>query len=356
MKTKLKERTYKWKEIYKILRKRIESGSYKKGEAPFAINKICEQFNVSTITARRVVDELERDGLIIKRQRVGAIITGGKKEKVYFLFNPPALNQHHERERISWILIRILKGMIEESQRSNLELTYIHKSSISNLDKEKVLLLEYSSIGKDKLIQLKDEARNIITIHSPERIEGTHTIREGLFKGVFLATTHLVECGYRKIGFISGPLDETWFITRLQGYLEGLKIGEVDFSPNLLKVTNSGIPEEDERAIEELLEEGIDSVICSNDIRAINVLEYCAKKNIKVPDDLAVCGFDDIEEAKDYDLTTVNTHLEKIGEKAIELAAKIIEGKVKETVDIIIEPELIIRKTTKKTAEIKSPN
>lgn len=340
----------KWKKIYLQLKEEIEKGKYKNGSVFLTINRLCETFDVSTITARKVLDELEKDGLILKKQKIGAIINRKERRKIYLLFLPSVYTDgihHSEKERFSWVIMRLMEGIIRNAEKNNLELKYLHKESVLNSKNEGIVIIEYSNLGPEFFSQLEGREKDIIVIHSPKPVYNFHTIRENLFKGAYLATRHLVESGCKKIGIIAGPLNKQWYLTRFQGYLEGLREFDIGFDKNLVKETTGEDYKEDERAIAELLKEGIDGVFCVNDIRAIHVLKYCEKKKIKVPEELCVCGFDDIEESRNFDLTTVNSHLEKIGKKAVDLAVKMMEGQVEERIDIEIEPELIIRKTTK---------
>ncbi len=339
------KKQYKWKSLYEQLKAEIEEGKYKKGSKFFTTFQLCEKFNISSITARRILYELERDGLIIQKKRVGAIINKIQKDNIY-VYTP--FKNRMEESKVSWIIVQILHGIIKNAEKYNLNIEYTHDFDVVEKNAG-ILLVIYDLLSEgNKLTEFleKKNSNNIIILHTPKRIRNYHNVRNDLFKGAYIATRHLIEKGYKKIGHISGTLKEGWYISRFQGYLEAFKEFDIEFNKNLLKETSGQDYKEDEKAIEELLKERVDSVFCGNDWRALNILDYCNKKKIKVPEELGICGFDNIMESEKEGLTTVETHLEGVGEKAIELAMDIIEREINKRMDILIEPELIIRKTT----------
>ncbi len=74
--------TVKWVEIYNNLKEEITSGKYKRGDKFLRIKDICERFEVSEIIARRVLNELKRENLMIQKPGIGARIKN-LKEKIY---------------------------------------------------------------------------------------------------------------------------------------------------------------------------------------------------------------------------------------------------------------------------------
>ncbi|MCM8818396.1 MAG: LacI family transcriptional regulator [Candidatus Omnitrophica bacterium] len=344
-------KTVLWKDIYEKLRTEIKSGKYKSGDKFLRIKDICKKFNVSEITARRILDELEKERLIKQRQRIGSIIKIRKRNKIYFL-----ISSNLDVKNLSSLHIiqaRIFKGIFEKSIEEKVEIEFVSDNiDFENLKKENVYMISYHTLNSDieeKVLNTKDGS-NIILIHSTIPFPNLHTVRIDLYKSAYLATKHLLERNYRKIGFITGRLDDEWFLPRFEGYLSALKEKRIGFDIGLVRVTDGLNKEEDWEAIEELLnlKERPDAIFCANDVRAINVLEYCNRKNIKVPEELAICGFDNIPDTETTlpPLTTVDTKLEQLGEKSIELGIELLEGRIKEIKDIIIEPELIIRQTT----------
>jgi LacI family transcriptional regulator len=174
------------------------------------------------------------------------------------------------------------------------------------------------------------------------------------YAGGRMATEHLLEHGYRHIGHISGPLD--WWEARQR------KAGWQD------TLLAAGVPEADlhaeegtwssasgERAIVRLLVDypEMDAVFVGNDQMALGVLQTACRLGIKVPQDLAIVGFDGLPEAAYYwpPLTTVRQDLRKLGCTAVQLLVQAIEASRQEQAAfqptlISLCPELIVRRSS----------
>jgi LacI family transcriptional regulator len=171
------------------------------------------------------------------------------------------------------------------------------------------------------------------------------------YAGGRMAVEHLLEQGYRQIGHISGPLD--WWESRQRkaGWQDALQA--------------AGVPEADlhceegdwssvsgERAIGRLLANypQMDAVFVGNDQMALSVLQMACRRDIRVPDDLAVVGFDGLPETAHYwpPLTTVYQDQQLLGQTAVAELVRMIEAN-RESKDeaepkiMLLQPELIVR-------------
>jgi len=338
----------KWVEIYRNLKEEINSKKYKRGDKFLRIKDICEKFKVSDITARRVLYELERENLIIQKPKIGAIIKSLKEE--IYVFSPYGWDVKRLLG-LEYIRSEILKGIIEESIKENLEVKFISERYLErNFNKNIFLILYHTLISptEKKLISVKNPT--ILFLHTPSKFDNVHTIRHDLYRGSYIAVEYLIKKGYKKIGFISGFLNNEWFLPRFEGYISAIRENKVKFDMKNIKETDGEKEEEDIKAFEELmnLPEPPDAIFCANDRRAIHILEYCNKKNIKVPEEIAICGFDNIPETELTipPLTTIDTKFKEIGKEAVKLAIKLYQEGIEDIQDVVIEPELIERKTT----------
>ncbi|WP_329361719.1 LacI family DNA-binding transcriptional regulator [Streptomyces sp. NBC_01483] len=127
------------------------------------------------------------------------------------------------------------------------------------------------------------------------------------------AVRHLVGLGRTRIAHITGALDQTSAVDRLDGFRDVMGeadprlVGEGDFTP-------AG----GERAMRELLERcpDVDAVFAANDLTASGALRVLRERGRRVPDDVAVIGFDDmlpVAEQTDPPLTTVRQDIEEMG-------------------------------------------
>ncbi|MFF1374763.1 LacI family DNA-binding transcriptional regulator [Streptomyces sp. NPDC058308] len=127
------------------------------------------------------------------------------------------------------------------------------------------------------------------------------------------AVRHLVGLGRARVAHITGALDQTSAVDRLDGFRDVL--GDVD--PRLI-AEGDFTPAGGERAMRELLdrEPELDAVFAANDLTASGALRVLRERGRRVPDDVAVVGFDDmypVAEQTDPPLTTVRQDIEEMG-------------------------------------------
>ncbi|SFF83621.1 LacI family DNA-binding transcriptional regulator [Streptomyces mirabilis] len=127
------------------------------------------------------------------------------------------------------------------------------------------------------------------------------------------AVRHLVGLGRTRVAHITGALDQTSAVDRLDGFRDVM--GEAD--PRLV-VEGDFTPAGGERAMRELLERcpDVDAVFAANDLTASGALRVLRERGRRVPDDVAVIGFDDmlpVAEQTDPPLTTVRQDIEEMG-------------------------------------------
>ncbi|MFB6706705.1 LacI family DNA-binding transcriptional regulator [Streptomyces sp. NPDC056333] len=157
------------------------------------------------------------------------------------------------------------------------------------------------------------------------------------------AVRHLVSLGRQRIGHIAGPRDQTSALDRIDGYHDVLP----DSDPSLV-VEGDFTVEGGARAMAELLERhpGLDAVFASNDLMASGALRVLGEHGRRVPEDVALVGFDDMEqvaEATEPPLTTVRQDVEGMGRLMVRLLMQRLNGEGLETDSVITPTELVRR-------------
>ncbi|GAA1008943.1 LacI family DNA-binding transcriptional regulator [Streptomyces thermogriseus] len=127
------------------------------------------------------------------------------------------------------------------------------------------------------------------------------------------AVRHLVGLGRTRIGHITGALDQTSAVDRLDGYRDVMG----DAGPHLI-VESDFTPAGGERAMRTLLDRcpDLDAVFAANDLTASGALRVLRERGLRVPEDVAVVGFDDmlpVAEQTEPPLTTVRQNIEEMG-------------------------------------------
>jgi DNA-binding LacI/PurR family transcriptional regulator len=160
----------------------------------------------------------------------------------------------------------------------------------------------------------------------------------------FEATNHLIEQGCKRIAHIAGAQHRNIYKERLDGYVDALKKHKIAIDDSLIIHTKYLSPEEGDKCAEKLLQldNPPDGIFCANDSTAISVIQYAKKHGIKIPDDLAVIGFnnDPLSEIIDPPLSTIAHPAVDMGRLAAQQVLK-----QKELSDIV-RSETIVLKTT----------
>jgi len=154
--------------------------------------------------------------------------------------------------------------------------------------------------------------------------------------GVAQAVAHLVKLGHRRIGFVAGPAAVADFGERRDGYLQGLREARIEFDPSLVAETALRDTTREMRpAITDLLRrpDRPTAVVCCTDAMALSLLEIAWETGESLPQDLAVIGFDDTDEATQTvpPLTTIRQPVAAVAGTAVYLAACAVVGQEPET-------------------------
>lgn len=177
------------------------------------------------------------------------------------------------------------------------------------------------------------------------------------YTGGKLAAQHLAENGHQVIGLIAGPLSYSSAQERRRGWEDALH--EVGLPPDdRLVIEGDWGVQSGADALRLLIQRnpGMTAVFANNDQMALGVLYSAAQMGLKVPDDLAVVGYDDIPEAAFFTpaLSSVRQNIVDLGARAVEQVIKAIETMAIEgsyaPESAVIKPELVIRASSRKFA------
>ena len=166
-------------------------------------------------------------------------------------------------------------------------------------------------------------------------------------RGAFMVVDHLIKMGHQRIGLITGPMDTSTTYNRYLGAKSAFEFHGLQMDAGLILNGNYDRASGHQLAKELLQKEkALSAVFAFNDIMAMGVLEALKEEGKKVPDDIAVIGFDDIEMSglPGVDLTTISERKEMMGRLAVDILIDKIKGESSELVkQIILDPILVIR-------------
>lgn len=160
-------------------------------------------------------------------------------------------------------------------------------------------------------------------------------------QGAELAAEHLIECGCTKILYITA--DEDIIPSRIREKAFGDIMNERGIEYIIKKQS-----ELDVELFERAISNGVDGIFAWNDIIAIQCISYCAEKNISIPEQVQLMGYDNIDltELVHPKLTTVAQPLSKLGILASKYMVELIDGNINAPIEVQLDNNLIIREST----------
>jgi DNA-binding LacI/PurR family transcriptional regulator len=143
----------------------------------------------------------------------------------------------------------------------------------------------------------------------------------------------LIKLGRKRIAFL-GDIAEPEIRLRREGYRKAIENSSLEFDPDLMFSAPFDGQEARIAAIR-MIDSGVrfDSIFCGSDVIAMSAVIALRRRGVRVPEDVAVVGYDDIMMAANFDpaITTVSQQIPKGGRLMVDLLFKAIEGKPIET-------------------------
>ncbi len=174
-------------------------------------------------------------------------------------------------------------------------------------------------------------------------------------EGAMQATRHLLSLGHRNIAMINASLETVPARERLEGYKAALEEENIPFSMARVVISSNGKQDGFNRdagyeSMKEILRRNVGhdrvtAVFIASDVQAIGALEAARELGVRVPEDIAIVGFDDIELAKHAQLTTVRQPMHTMGTIALQMLVDRMKNPDAPPQLSTFLPELVVRKT-----------
>jgi DNA-binding LacI/PurR family transcriptional regulator len=236
----------------------------------------------------------------------------------------------------------------------------IQASTDDNLENAVSLINTMIEIGVDGLILSASAQRDQLVkkllnngfpiVFANRRLEdkqGDFVVLDNVY-GAFLLINHLIQMGNRNIAMIKGPSFASTATERYQGYLEALHENELLVDDKIIK-EGSFTQDTGYEATMQLIDHATrpDAIFCCDDEIALGAMRALSEVGLKVPEDIALAGFDDapISSHPLIQLTTVRQDVQRMGELCTRYLINRIKGKVDSPQQAVLEPQLIIRRT-----------
>lgn len=332
------------------------------------IYDVCKKAKVSMATVSRVINGNENVRAATRQKVLDAMDSLGYK--------PNAVAQSLASKRSNSIGIQVselmgpvygpmMAGIEDELRKSNKYVFITSGHSDEAREKESIeflisrncdaLILHVEAVDDQYLINLAKQETPFVLINRYIREIADRCIILDNAQGGYIATSCLLEQGHKEIAYIAGPLWKTDAKERLAGHKKALKEYDVPFNKDLLyegdfneQTGISGLQTFWKKGL------GFTAVACANDEMAAGAMAACRDANIKVPDQVSIVGYDDIDYAYYLHpkLTTVHYPVEEMGRMAAKWVLQNVYNKPMELSNTFA-PYLIMRNSTSKLQTAK---
>lgn len=362
----------KYNIVKQAIKSKILDGTFQPNQKISSESELMKQFGVSRHTVRLAIGELvnqgwlyreqgagtfcadrtQAEGVMLNKQKNIAIITSYISDYIFpsiirgaesylseqgYHVSLFSTNNNHSDERkfLERIITQQFDGVIVEPT----------KSAVPNPNLNYYLNMESNGIPYIMINGYYDE------------IEPLHIITDDQ-KGGYLQTKHLLELGHRKIlGFFKS--DDAQGAKKMKGYIKAHRSLQVPINPkNIITYTTEEKGTKPLNELEYKLSQSGEkptAIVCYNDELAIQLLEVIRNKNLNIPDDMSMVGYDDslLAAVTEVKLSTIEHPKSKMGQMAAKMILDLVKHKnesSKSEVDINsieLEPKLIVRNSTK---------
>jgi LacI family transcriptional regulator len=219
---------------------------------------------------------------------------------------------------------------------------------LASLEEKRVdgLVLCSSRLKEAELRGVVARHSNVVLVNRRLQGEGVGSVLLDDERGGKLATQLLLEAGHRVIGLLAGPRSSHSGRQRSHGYRLALADSGVPYNPALVRHCVPMVEGGQEAALLLLrAHPQISAIFCYNDLVAVGALQACEYLGRRVPEDVAVAGYDDIPLAALVSpaLTTCRVPRYVLGSETVRLLLRQIDGCPDGCDEIVLQPELVVR-------------
>ncbi|MFQ5604823.1 MAG: GntR family transcriptional regulator [bacterium] len=356
-----------YRQVANAIKKRIANGELTVGDPIGSQQELAQKYTVSLITIKKAMADLINEGVLFSRVGKGTFVAAKATAPKISMQASIGLVFRDLKSPFFSLLIPSIEKVLSE-QGYNILLS----TSSNQIDKEEYQINHYRNLQVNGLIiasmtqvqqatavirKLQEERFPYVVISYIEDEDINYVGSDHEF-GAYLATEHLIKLGYEKIGYINGEVGNHLGELRKKGYLRALQqYGKVYREDFVYRLSDRGGWREYHSGYEigkhfVELSERPDAMFVYNDLSALGFQKAILERDLKIPQDVALIGFDNIKRGRiaQVPLTTIQQPTEQIGELAAQTLIERINGGSPPR-RIILKPKLIIRESCGATVQ-----
>lgn len=352
-----------YQQVETHLRELIASGTLRCGDPLPSVKDLCEQFGgLNHLTVRRAIKNLSEENLVRSVQGRGSFVAERAARPQHIAIVLPHLSDT--------IFVRIAKGAQEVLEahgvrslildsRGSQSTEGVHLQGFAALPVSGAIIfpIAHSDIA-EQIFRLKASGFEFVLVDRYFDDIATPCVVSDNYQGGYDAARYLAARGCRRVAWI-GEMRSTSARLRFQGFQTALNDADIPCPSRLVKTIEvapaspasfHAATEESVRfSVNELLKEEphIDGLMCCDDFTALAALNRLKEKGIRMPEDIAVVGFDDVPEAafSRPALTTVRQPLVEVGREAAHMLLQRLENRDLTPERKTLPVELVVRES-----------
>jgi GntR family transcriptional regulator, arabinose operon transcriptional repressor len=342
---------------------------------------IAEIYNVSRMTGKLALKALEDEGIVYRVNRRGSFLAEGFEEKTRG--NTAVARTGHERQARQLSIALVVPGFdfyvgdiirsVQSAAEANSVRVFLHMTDDDPHEEDRVLaelsrltyihgIILFPTSRPDvskELLTMKLARYPLVLIDRTFDNLAFDSVVHGHYQGAHDMTSYLIERGHRNVGFVSEPLSTSRSREqRYQGYLHALMEHNAPVKKDHIQIISADIHTAhgyhvlDSPALPALrgyleANKQLTAVVCAEDYVALEVYYAAVGLGLRVPEDLSVSGFTDnrVLRFAPVRLSTVRQPVDAMGEKAIDLLIRRVSEPGRESVEIVIDTEIVDRES-----------
>jgi len=357
------------KQLVDLLIDELISNQYHPHDRFYTYREIAEKYKTSIITVKTAIQHLINMNMLYLKPRKGTFI---KNTKIIYNPVPHRISPKNIificalRTGPTWfnpyysIILNSLENQLEK-YGYNIEIFSVNVNSSDKSKYNKLFIqiaqnqvagifLASDMLKKDFIDQIRETGIPMVLVDGPFRDKNYHHIAIDDVGGAKTAVEYLITKGHKNIGYLGVTLNNRASRLRLEGFKKALALHKIQFNEKWVITKKKKIHfETGFKSMKILLKQSElpTALFAINDAFAFGAIRAIRQNNLRIPEDISIIGFDDIEMSAHMhpSLTTMHVDRSRIGRLAADRIVAIITGKKIKEKESIIKPWLVERES-----------
>jgi LacI family xylobiose transport system transcriptional regulator len=323
------------------------------------LNELAGEAGVSLSTVSKVLNG-RADVSASTRERVERILDHHGYQRRFGLPNRNTLIELVFPELETAWAMEIIRGVENVARANGLSVVLTESGTRHAPDPEWItgvlrrrpvgVVLVFSDLADDYKAQLRSRAIPFVIVDpAGDPAPDVPSVGSANWSGGLMATRHLIELGHKRIAVITGPEDMMCSLARLDGYRSAMSTAGLPVEEPLVAFGNFQVDGGRDHARRILdSDDRPTAIFAGSDLQALGVLDAARSLGLRVPEQLSVVGYDDLQLAQwsSPALTTVHQPLTRMAEEAARLVLRMSEEELDQVPRMDLATRLVVREST----------